>query len=1013
MGRNAWSSGAPSAPSRGLLMLAAVVALIVLPLLLLASSAAMKRQFDQEHLLRTTLQKVSEHRSQMRSVLIDLQDAETGQRGFLLTGKAGYLAPYYEGKGRVERDLAKLAAPGPGVDPVVIGRLAELSHSKLDELAETIALFRRGETVKSLTIVRSDRGQHYMDAVRNIVATDRRETAKLTSQLITRADASAATTQTAGVVAGFSVVLMLASAAALIGHAVLQRRRAFAKLRSANAEVSALLRTFAIAERVSSSGHWSLAANGAHHWSEGIFSIFGLPVSPAPPAVEEVLSHYAEQDRRRMKDHLAQAFQDRTGFKLQAEITDATGCLKQLCLEADFVDDAEGGALIGVVHDVTAEKLTQRALLQSETRYRHLAENSTDMMLTLSTDFSVLFASPASFRILGYEPADLFGQTSLSLVHPGDLADVIAVFEGLSRAGSGDATFAYRFRGRHRDGAWVWLEGQPRVEFDDSGRPVRYQDVIRDISSRKAAEEALEASRTLAIDNERRYRLLAENATDIIARYDLAGTIRYVSPACRHVIGYGVEDLLGRSTLSLVHPDDQERISKQFNAYRQDPEPEGIHTEHRVMRQDGSVVWLEGRPKLIRDDRGEPVEYHDVMRDVTARKAMETELREARTAAEAAARSKADFLANMSHELRTPLNSVVGFSGLIAEAPELADETRHRAAIVRDSSRALVGIVNDILDFSKFEAEGVKLDPERTDLADLLRSTAELMKPQADSKQIRLNLKSISKVDPVLADAARIRQVVINLLGNAIKFTQFGEVALSLEDLADGGLKVSVSDTGLGIAADRLAHVFDRFAQADASTSRRFGGTGLGLAICRSIVDAMGGEIGVTSSVGVGSTFWFTIHPPRATKEAERRSAPAHPTSPVAGLRILLADDNPFNQELFEALMGGRGFQITFVSNGQEAVEAIAANDYDLAFMDVQMPVMDGLDATRAIRGRGVRLPILALTANVVASQIEGCLEAGMDGHLAKPYTAEAALALITEWTERCPQTKPAPCRVH
>ena len=625
------------------------------------------------------------------------------------------------------------------------------------------------------------------------------------------------------------------------------------------------------------------------------------------------------------------------------------------------------------------------------------------MMATMGIDSTILFISPACRRILGYAPEELTGQRTLSLTHPEDVPGVLSVFEGLRRAGPGDTTYAYRFRGRHKDGAWVWLEGQPRVEFDADGTAVRYQDVVREIGSRKAAEEALESSRALALASERRYRLLAENATDMIARYGLDGVIHYVSPACRKVIGYGPEELVGRSTLGLVEPEDLGRIRDQFAASLAALPPEAMHTEHRVRCKDGRIIWLEGRPRLVFDDAGTPVEYQDVMRDVTARKAMEAELREARAVAEAAARSKADFLANMSHELRTPLNSIIGFAGLIAEAAELSDATRHRVRIVRDSSRALVDIVNDILDFSKFEAEGVTLAAEPTDLADLLRATVELMQQQAQAKGVRLELGALAEVGPVLVDPARVRQVVVNLLGNAVKFTEEGSVSLSLTETAEGALRIAVRDTGVGIPADRLDRIFERFAQADGSTSRRFGGTGLGLTICKLIAREIGGELEVESAPGVGSTFSFTLDPPKARPPAHAVEAPA-PAASLAGLRVLVADDNPFNQELFVALMEGRGLDITLASDGRQAVAAVEATPFDIVLMDMQMPVMDGLEATRAIRGLGeAALPIVALTANVVPSQIALCLAAGMNDHLAKPYTTEEALAVLARWTRERP----------
>ena len=993
-------------------MAVSATTLLVLSLCLLLACFGIRKQFNREHGLRSQLDAAHEYRSRLRNVLIDLQDAETGQRGFIITGRESYLAPYRRAESQADQDLHQLDTPAELVNRQALTRLTDLGRLKFAELAQTIALRRAGHLGAALAIVQSDRGQRYMNGVREVAASERARIATLMSQWSALADDTARITEESAEAAGLLLVLILGASAGLISHALLRRRQTITSLGLANDKISALLKSFEIAERVSSSGHWSLSSTGDHRWSAGVFRVFGLPVADRPPPVEEVMPYYVAQDRLIVQAQVARALEARIGLSFEAEIATLEGA-KQIRVEADYVDDIGGGVLVGVVHDVTAEKLSQSALKQSEHRYRLLAENSTDMMATMSPDSTILFVSPACLRILGYSPNELIGRKTLSVTHPDDVADVLGVFEGLRRAGQTGATCAYRFRGRHKSGAWIWLEGQPRVEFDDAGKPVRYQDVVREIGSRKAAEEALETSRAMALESERRYRLLAENATDMIARYGLGGTLTYISPACLPILGYTVEEMLGRSTLDLIHPDDLTSVRSQFEAHLTSSALVGMQTEYRVIRRDGAVIWIEGRPRLTCDSDGAAVEYHDVMRDITGRKAMEVELREARTAAEAAARSKADFLANMSHELRTPLNSVVGFSGLIANAVELTDETRRKADIVRESSRALMGIVNDILDFSKFEAEGVRLLPEPTDLVALLRSTLDLMQQQADVKGVKLALEADSAVSLVMVDPVRIRQVVFNLVGNAIKFTERGSVLLALTQTPDGAILISVRDTGVGIAADRLEGIFERFAQADASTSRRYGGTGLGLAICSSIVTAMSGHMGVVSVVDRGSTFSFKINPPKLMQRAVVPRLPEKAPSAVAGLRVLLADDNLFNQELFGALMQGRGLTTTFVSNGLEAVEAVKADDYDLVLMDVQMPIMDGIEATRAIRRRGkTRLPIVALTANVVASQIELCLSAGMDDHLAKPYTAEAALAMMARWTtEREPTACPCPVR--
>ena len=387
-------------------------------------------------------------------------------------------------------------------------------------------------------------------------------------------------------------------------------------------------------------------------------------------------------------------------------------------------------------------------------------------------------------------------------------------------------------------------------------------------------------------------------------------------------------------------------------------------------------------------------------------------------AANAAARAKSDFLANMSHELRTPLNSIIGFTHVLVRDESLKPEHRHQLLRIEEAGRGLLTVVNDVLDFSKIEAEGVALVPRAFSPVRLLEHLTALAHPQATDKGLSLVVDYPKDAGAfVLGDMDRLRQVLGNLLGNAIKFTARGEVRLGLQMRRRGErlqLVFQISDTGIGLDADQIATVFKRFAQADGSISRRYGGTGLGLAISKRLVEAMDGSIDVWSEAGRGATFEVRLELPAASAPAGADApVPASATSPgaLSAMRVLAAEDVPVNQELVRLMLAPLGCEVTVVGDGEQAVDAVAAAPFDLILMDMQMPVMDGLEATRIIRrlgGRAARTPIVALSANVLPEQIERCRRAGMDDHVAKPFVTEDLQAVVLRWTGR-PATVGAP----
>jgi signal transduction histidine kinase/ActR/RegA family two-component response regulator len=440
--------------------------------------------------------------------------------------------------------------------------------------------------------------------------------------------------------------------------------------------------------------------------------------------------------------------------------------------------------------------------------------------------------------------------------------------------------------------------------------------------------------------------------------------------------------------------------------------------EYRQIDKDGAPVWIETSFTVVYDEvTDSPAEVICLSRDISARKALERDLVEALERAEAAASAKADFMANMTHELRTPLNAIVGFAGVLKGSGDLTQRDARHVGLIDDASGALLTVVNDVLDFSKLESGAFELDPQPFDPLALARSAAALVEDQAAAQGLSLEVGADGVIEPVSGDGPRLRQVLLNLLSNALKFTSQGGVTLRLAQRPAGdgavALRIVVSDTGIGISPEKQVAVFDRFSQADASVSRRFGGTGLGLAICKRIVELMGGSIGVQSREGRGSTFWLELELPLAARAAapDAQGAVAELDRP---LRLLLVEDVAVNRELVRVILESFDIEIDTATNGAEAIDAVSRAAYDLVLMDVQMPVMDGLTATANIRALPDpdmrRLPIIAMTANVLPDQVKRCLNAGMNGHVGKPINPAALLETIAVWTT--PEPKEALARV-
>ena len=509
---------------------------------------------------------------------------------------------------------------------------------------------------------------------------------------------------------------------------------------------------------------------------------------------------------------------------------------------------------------------------------------------------------------------------------------------------------------------------------------------------------------------ERATRAMLETAASGIVTASADGTIRSFNPAAEVIFGYQADEVIGKNLMILMpssHGDHHARYIEQYLATGM-ARLIGNDRDEVAVRKDGTAfpIHLAVSEYRVQDRQF----FAGVITDISERKAAEAALAEAVEAAERATRAKTSFLASMSHEIRTPMNGVLGMAGML-EDTELDAEQQQYLEIIKSSGELLLGIINDILDFSKVESGRIELENMAFEPAALVQECVALVKTDADKKNLNLDVSSSADLPGALVgDTGRIRQILLNLLSNAIKFTEAGAVTVRVGAATEGDsvrFSLAVQDTGIGIAKEKIRDVFHSFAQADVSTSRRYGGTGLGLAISRELAGLMGGDVSVESEVGVGSVFTFTAVLPvgKVASIGPRTTALNSKASPGdfdgSKVRILLAEDTVTNQRVISAMLAKYGFRIEVAGNGLEALEAVKSRPFDLVLMDVRMPEMDGIEATRRIRAMDIKQPMIAaMTADVIQETVDLCFEAGMDEFLTKPIRVQEILDVISSLPE-------------
>ena len=505
----------------------------------------------------------------------------------------------------------------------------------------------------------------------------------------------------------------------------------------------------------------------------------------------------------------------------------------------------------------------------------------------------------------------------------------------------------------------------------------------------------------------KRLALVARHANDSVLLIDENNKVKWVNEAFTRLTGYGFDEILDREPGDLLnHPDTDPDALDQILEGRRKAQPFRMEILNR--HKDGRDIWLETNQVPIRGDQGGEMSYIAIERDITAAKQNAQQLEEARQAAEEGSRAKSDFLATMSHEIRTPMNGVIGMAQLLEET-DLDTDQKLYANTILSSAKTLLALINDILDLSKLDAGQISINPCDFDLHQCVDETIRLLRTQAEAKGLTLDVERDADLPRYLnGDDHRLRQILNNLVGNAIKFTEQGRVKVTVEaEPTSGGgvlLNCSIIDTGIGIPKEMLTGIFERFSQADAAISRRFGGSGLGLAISRRLAEAMEGRITVTSEIGAGSCFTLAL-PFALASAADITVAPVPErtgdTGRLSGLRVLVAEDNRVNRLLIQKFLKQTDLELEFAHDGAEAVDKVKSFEPDIILMDVSMPVMDGLEATRIIRSWGQPQPaIIALTANAFDTDREVCLAAGMNEFVTKPISRTQLLEVLASFAQ-------------
>ena len=654
----------------------------------------------------------------------------------------------------------------------------------------------------------------------------------------------------------------------------------------------------------------------------------------------------------------------------------------------------EDGKIYGVTlvaSNVTETKLAEKALISSETNLRAIFNNTTHTFYLVDKDFKVAAFNQAASRMIKM-------QFNRELKKGEDIAQCIhernrlSCIEEIKKAFNGKTILTER--AVEISGKEFWFERQYNPVYNENNQLTGVTIWSSNITERKKAEETTRI-------NERKFRTLTTLAPVGIYQHDANGNLIYVNEKLLEILGISIAEAYSSSPLRNTHPEDYTAVKRKWDKiYAAQGE---FNMEYRIISPEGIIRYVTEQAVPLKDNEEKFIGYMGTVTDITEQK-QKAQLETEKELAEKSLKFKSEFLAGMSHEIRTPLNGILSMSELLLDT-NLNPEQYEFVENIHNSSINLRSIVNDILDLSKLEAGKMRLTPVAFHWDALIGEIIKTYKALASEKNINLVTEFASVIpDVVITDRRRVMQVIVNLLRNAIKFTPQGSITIKSEVMEQRGtalkLKVSVIDTGVGIEQSDIDKLFIDFSQIDTPFSRDMEGTGLGLSLSKKLVNILGGEIGVESETGKGSTFWFYVIADSEIKKEEVKKDKPKPAELKFDCNVLVAEDNLINQRAFSVMLKKVGCTVELASTGIEASEAAAAKDYDIIFMDIQMPEMDGFTAAGHIRKNGKKAPpIIALSGNVIDVQSQNEETKSMDDYLLKPIVSNDLVNMLRKWT--------------